>query len=243
MTLRRPIVPALRRHLADPWDRSGAYDPLQEAGASWALDLWADRGVTGSQVTSWVDGVGGVAYTRAASAAVTLSTAASLGGRPVVVGNGAGGLTTATQTIAGGIYTCYLWCDVVDATTVSQFLFDSQTGRKALCQTGFGTDQVGMFDAAGGQDIAAAATGAQCLTWLINTTSLEVKRGSTSLGTDSSITNSGFGAAAGFLGNFDASAAFASVKVGRFMIASALHSAEAQTRIRAWGVGYYGVPA
>jgi hypothetical protein len=236
--------------------RLGTRRPVRGAGAGveafllagesgYALDLFAEAGYTldgSTNVSPWVEQAAAVSFEQAVAGTRPAWLASGLCGRPAVSGAG-DGLVAAALTIGGGVYSIYCWLDVVDATTLSQCLFDSQAGRLILNQTLLGEVNTGIYDGTGDRPIAAPTTGAQCLQWYVNGGSFEMKRGGTSLGS-SVMTPRSYGGAAGVLGNFAASGGYATAKVGRFAIFTGVHDAATQTRIRAKGVAHYpGMPA
>jgi hypothetical protein len=240
---------SLGRRLAGPGTRrgirgasGGRYDPANEAGI--VLDLWAESGVTlvSGRVSSWVDRKGGVSFSQGTSILRPLYEAAALNGRPSITSSvGEGGLGVASLAIAGTTRTVYAFGDFLDATTPTQCVCDSQTGRAICMQTGVGTTLTSYYDGAA-RDFGAAQTGKQCLTWIINGGTVQAKRGATSLGSVacSPISVSGKFAA---LANFDAAASSVIAKFGRLLIANVAHDEATQARIRAWGVAAYAVSA
>jgi hypothetical protein len=243
MTLVRSIVDPLRRPLVPAiGDSSGVYDPATETGV--VLDLWAESGVTlvSGDASAWVDRKGGVTFSQATAGLRPTYEAAGLNGRPCLTNTVAkAGLGVASLAIAGNVRTVYTWGDFTDATTATQCIFDSETGRAICMQTGVGTTLTSYYDGAA-RDFGAATTGRQCLSWVINETTVQGFRGGTSLGSlaCSARTVSG---AAGVLANFAASASGVAAKFGRLLVANVAHDAATQARIRAWGVSYYGVGA
>jgi hypothetical protein len=241
---------SLGRRLGGPGIRRGIrgagggsrYDPATETGV--VVDLWADSGVTvtSGRVSAWVDRKGGVSFTQGTAILRPVHEAAGMGGRSTVTSSiGEGGLGVASLAIAGTTRTVYAFGDYLDATTVTQCVCDSQTGRAICMQTGVGTALASYYDGAA-RDFGAAQTGKQCLSWMINGATVQMKRGSTSLGTlaCSAISVS---AKFGVLANFDAAASSVIAKMGRVIIANVVHDEATQARIRAWGVAYYGVGA
>lgn len=250
MSIVRPIAGPIARSVVSPigsaalpWEGGGgaAYDPGSELNL--IVDLFAESGVTLSSgdATAWVDKKGGVSFTPGGTGPTYSTT--GFGGKPCLVGTVAKlGMTTAALSISGGVYTVVAWGSFTDVTTVTQTVWDSETGRSMCSHTLVGVATTGYYDGTANRIAAVAQTGSQCLQWYINGTSVEMKRGATSLGS-SACSARVIGARAGVLGNFSASGSGVAVSLGRVLVFNAILSAEAQARIRAWGVSYYGVGA